>query len=152
VVRFNHGQQKVLQMSEPFLTVEADMKPMAKGRPRMARINGKVRLYTPKSTVTYERELAIMAHIEMEHRPPLEAPCKLLLEATFVPRNSLSKVKREALMDGPCVLKKDGDNLLKAVKDALNGIVYMDDRFVTDARVIKRYGIKEHVRVTVWTL
>jgi Holliday junction resolvase RusA-like endonuclease len=139
-------------MNELFLQISADMKPMAKGRPRVARINGHVRLYTPKSTATYERELAIMAHIEMEHRPPLEVPCKLLLEATFVPRNSLSKVKQMALMDGPCPLKKDGDNLLKAVKDALNGIVYVDDRYVTDAQVIKRYGIKEHVRVTVWCL
>jgi Holliday junction resolvase RusA-like endonuclease len=42
--------------------------------------------------------------------------------------------------------------LLKAVKDALNGIVYVDDRFVTDAQVIKRYGTEDHVRVTVWEL
>jgi Holliday junction resolvase RusA-like endonuclease len=111
-----------------------------------------VRLYTPKSTTTYERELAILAHIEMEHRPPLQAPCKLLLEATFTPPKSLSKVKRAAALDKPCPVKRDGDNLLKAVKDALTGIVYLDDRFVTDSQVIKKYGTEDHVRVTVWKL
>lgn len=139
-------------MSEPFLTVSADIKPMPKARPRVVRIHGKVRMYTPVSTVTYERELAIMAHIEMEHRPPLQSPCKLLLEATFTPPKSLSKVRRAALLEQPCVIKKDGDNLLKAVKDALSGIVYVDDRFVTDSQVIKRYGNYDNLKVTVWEL
>jgi Holliday junction resolvase RusA-like endonuclease len=139
-------------MSEPFLQISADMRPLPKARPRVARINGHVRLYTPKSTATYERELAIMAHIQMEHRPPLQSPCRLLLECTFTPPNSLSKVKHAAMIDQPCPVKKDGDNLLKSVKDALTGIVYVDDRFVTDSQVIKRYGTEDHVRVTIWTL
>jgi Holliday junction resolvase RusA-like endonuclease len=139
-------------MSEPFLQLSAAIRPMPKARPRFARINGKVRLYTPKSTTTYEREIAIMAHLQMEHRPPLEVPCKLLLEATFVPPKSLSKAKRAAVFNQPCPIKKDGDNLLKAVKDALNGVVYVDDRFVTDSQVIKRYGNYDHLKVTVWEL
>jgi Holliday junction resolvase RusA-like endonuclease len=139
-------------MTEPFLQISADMRPLPKARPRVVRINGKVRLYSPASTATYERELAILAHLQMEHRPPLQVPCKLLLECTFVPPQSLSKVRRAAAIGQPCPVKKDGDNLTKAVLDALNGIVWQDDRYVTDSQVIKRYGITEHVKVTVWCL
>jgi len=38
--------------------------------------------------------------------------------------------------DGPAVAM-DNDNLVKPVQDALNGLVYQDDRLVTDTRVRK---------------
>jgi Holliday junction resolvase RusA-like endonuclease len=139
-------------MTEPFIEIFAAIRAVPKARARFARIRGKVRLYTPKSTTTYEREIAIMAHLQMEHRAPLEVPCKLLLEATFVPPKSLSKAKRAEVFNKPCPIKKDGDNLLKAIKDALNGVVYVDDRFVTDSQVIKRYGNYDNLKVTVWEL
>ena len=65
-----------------------------------------------------------------QHRPrvPYDFPIKLVVICYFVgPKGYHTKVP-------------DGSNLLKFVEDGLNGIFWRDDRFIVDARVIKRYG------------
>lgn len=49
--------------------------------------------------------------------------------------------------------KPDGDNLLKLVLDALNGVVWRDDACVCDMRVVKRYAKSTpHTEVRVYGL
>jgi Holliday junction resolvase RusA-like endonuclease len=48
--------------------------------------------------------------------------------------------------------KPDADNVVKAVFDGLNGVLWRDDVLVVDLRVRKRYAATPCVRVEVWAL
>ncbi|WP_175829702.1 RusA family crossover junction endodeoxyribonuclease [Burkholderia cepacia] len=43
--------------------------------------------------------------------------------------------------------KPDSDNVVKALKDGMNGVVYVDDGQVVDLWVAKRYAVVPGVRV-----
>ena len=45
--------------------------------------------------------------------------------------------------------KPDGDNILKVVLDALNGLAYDDDRQVVKMCIIKAYGVNPGLVVQV---
>ena len=45
--------------------------------------------------------------------------------------------------------KPDADNILKAISDALNGIVYRDDSQVCDCSVVKLYSKNPRVEVSI---
>lgn len=64
---------------------------------------------------------------------------------------SFSKSKRElALNHGIFPTRKpDLDNVLKAVMDALNGVLYEDDKQVCSVRVTKYYAEREGLTVSV---
>ena len=44
---------------------------------------------------------------------------------------------------------KDVDKLARAVNDSLSGIVYVDDRFIADQELKKRYGEPERVEIVI---
>ena len=45
--------------------------------------------------------------------------------------------------------KPDADNVLKAVKDGMNGIVWIDDAQAVEYRISKRYSTSPCVQVSV---
>ena len=49
----------------------------------------------------------------------------------------------------PHTSKPDGDNLEKAVLDAMNGVVYHDDRLVWQSARVKVYGAENSVFVSL---
>ena len=78
--------------------------------------------YTPEPTKRYEAEVAKAALVEMQRHG--------IRRGTFTPPITIAV---------RCYFKdhrrRDGDNVLKAVQDACNGIVWDDDSDVRDARV-----------------
>jgi Holliday junction resolvase RusA-like endonuclease len=48
--------------------------------------------------------------------------------------------------------KPDADNVVKAIFDGLNGVLWRDDVQVVDLRVRKRYSAAPAVRVEVWAV
>lgn len=48
--------------------------------------------------------------------------------------------------------KPDGDNILKACKDALNGVVYLDDAQVVESGAVKKYATEPSVKIIVTEL
>lgn len=112
--------------------------PVAKGRPRAGSVAGKVRLFTPAKTVAYEGLIALAAEKAMDGAEPYLGPVSVSVTATFaIPSSWPPKKKAAALWHTG---RPDGDNLLKAVGDGLNGVVWKDDSQVASARIIKRYG------------
>lgn len=93
--------------------------------------------YTPKNATvqSYKQLIAVCAMRDFEG-PPLRCPVKLTIFAFFPrPQNLVWKTKempRLAMQKKP-----DGDNVLKAIKDALNGICWLDDRLVYDERICR---------------
>jgi Holliday junction resolvase RusA-like endonuclease len=45
--------------------------------------------------------------------------------------------------------RRDGDNLLKAVLDAANGILWADDRWIDGANIVRTGGTENRVTISV---
>jgi Holliday junction resolvase RusA-like endonuclease len=137
--------------------------PRGKGRPRFVRATG--RTYTPKETLSYEDRIYMIADIVFdEYELPLgrHVPVRLDIEAVFTrPKRLFRKADPDARIHAPQT-RVDADNIAKTVGDALQRLIFVDDRQVVEIRVTKHYGAildrKEktaelsHVLVTVYRL
>ena len=125
--------------------------PVAKGRPKFRRIGNFVSTYTPKKTASYESEIAKSAKEAMEGMEPLESPIKLNLMFIMPIPVSYSKKRKEACLNKSEQHLKlpDIDNMVKAVCDAMNGIVYKDDGQVVTLIAHKAYGLSPHVFIKI---
>lgn len=128
--------------------------PQGKGRARVGKIGGHARMFTPAKTVAYEGLIAMAAQQAMKGAQQMAGPCAVEVEAIFAIPASASKAKRAAMLQGYIRPTKnpDGDNILKAVCDGINGVVWADDVQAVDARVVKRYGATPGVHVMVASL
>lgn len=99
--------------------------PVAKQRPR---VYGKVAV-TPEKTKHYERLVGFYARRAMGEMQPYPNAVRLTVKAFFkIPESwTASKKKRALAGDLPHTQRPDLDNVLKAVKDGMNKIVYRDD-------------------------
>lgn len=122
--------------------------PVAKARAR-AGYGG--RFYTPKKTSEYESIVAFYAKTAMNGRPPIDSACVLSLVFHMPIAKSWSKKKREQAIFGELqhTSKPDLDNLIKAVKDGLNGIVWLDDSQVIKVIAEKKYSTEPKVECCV---
>lgn len=128
--------------------------PQGKGRPRVGKIGGHARMFTPEKTVAYEGLIAHAAQAAMAGRPPLEvaAACNVFIDCQ-VPASWSAKKQRAALAGEVLpTAKPDADNVIKAVFDGMNGVVWRDDVLAVDVRVRKRYSATPCVRVEVWSV
>lgn len=116
--------------------------PQGKGRPRAGKRGSHTVLYTPAKTVAYESLIAHCARAVMGNTEPFERPCALeVLSVRSVPA-SWSKRKRDAALRGELVpaKKPDADNILKAVGDGGNGVLWRDDAQIVRLLFSTRYG------------
>ena len=137
------------------LTFTIPGEPTAKGRPRATTVNGQARLYTPKKTVNYESLVALSAQQAMGDRTIFDGPVSLGINAVFQIPKSWSKKRRTANYHNPEYVTKrpDFDNILKAVCDGMNGVVWIDDSQVALIdRSSKVYGEYPGVFVVVRAL
>ena len=125
--------------------------PVAKGRARSFVRNGHVAHYTPEKTVLYENLVKMAAQIAMgfsvldPHKPldpPIDGACELHLTLHMPIPASWSTKKRLAALSGLILptVKPDTSNVLKAIEDALNGVVWVDDKQVVDHHIRRRYS------------
>ena len=125
--------------------------PRGKGRARFARRGNFVSTYTDSKTVDYETHIRACAIKAMGSSEPLESPVSVYLYARIPIPASYSKKKREACISGDIrpTKKPDIDNIAKAFLDAMNGIVYLDDKQVVSLHVTKVYGDTGCVNILV---
>ncbi len=130
--------------------------PTGKGRPiaKVRRLgNGKstVMMQTPAKTVNYEGKIALAAEAAMAGRAPMIGPMIVCIDLHFPVAPSWSKRRRAAaLADVETPTKRpDSDNVLKAICDGINGIVWADDVQVVDVVMRKRYREIPGVRVEI---
>lgn len=71
--------------------------------------------------------------------------------AYFEPPRSARKRRRQMMLDGeiPYDKKPDGDNIYKAVLDALNGAAFDDDKYVVAGYFFKGYAEEAHTDVVI---
>jgi Holliday junction resolvase RusA-like endonuclease len=126
--------------------------PQGKGRPRRDRMkNGAMVTHTPEATREYEGNFAYAARQAMGSKPPFPGPLNVAIEARFPIPASWSEHKKQRAVLGlirPTV-KPDWNNL-GGVTDALNQIVWVDDKQITDAQVTKLYSRRPSLIVRAW--
>lgn len=126
--------------------------PQGKGRAKIVKIGSFRRMATPAKTVAYEGLIAHAAQQAMAGAPLLEdaAACNVFIDAP-VPASWSAKKQRAALAGEVLpTTRPDADNVVKAVFDGCNGVLWRDDVQVVDLRVRKRYSSVPCVRVEVW--
>lgn len=127
--------------------------PVGKGRPRSTIVAGYVRVYTPPKTAAYERMVATYAKLAMGSRAPLTGPLSASMLFRYSVPKSFTKARRRAVLawEGPDYYlgRYDADNLTKAVLDALNGVVFNDDKQIVRLVVLKRPDANPGVDILV---
>lgn len=125
--------------------------PVGKGRPRIGRVGAHARMFTPPKTASYEGLIAHAGQQAMNGRALIEGPVMVEMDiALSIPQSMSKKRKAQALAGQLFPTKKpDMDNVIKAIYDGLNGVVWKDDVQVVKAVVGKRYGETPGVRVKV---
>jgi Holliday junction resolvase RusA-like endonuclease len=126
--------------------------PKAQGRPKFARRGKFVTAYDPKDSAQYKNNVAAQIVAQNPVLIPQGVPVKLSL-LFILPRpkyhysaNGVLKPRFESTRH---VTKPDSDNLEKAVKDAMTGIVWHDDSQVDITTKEKKYGEEPRVVITV---
>jgi Holliday junction resolvase RusA-like endonuclease len=119
--------------------------PVAKGRPRFSRQGG--RAFTPAKTVQAESTLAARVYtLVREHWTATAWPSReaMIVDVTFVlpVPQSWPAWKRAAALESLIrpTCRPDVDNLVKLTKDALNGILWLDDSQIVGLTATKVYG------------
>lgn len=127
------------------ITFHVDGEPKAQPRPRAFAMGGRARMYNPATAEGWKSCVADGARRHIP-REPITLP--VAVEVTFWmprPKNHYGSGRNaQQLKPGSPfyhVAKPDGDNLIKAVLDALTTLrVWHDDSLVVDTRVVKRYA------------
>lgn len=120
-------------------------KPQGKARPRFTRSG---HTYTPGSTAAYEERVKLA--YKQAGGGKLSGFVSADILAVFTVPKSYTKAQRAAALNASFAPKKpDCDNIAKIILDALNGLAYDDDAQVVKLRVEKRYGMTDHVTVTL---
>jgi Holliday junction resolvase RusA-like endonuclease len=117
--------------------------PHGKDRPRVGRNR---KMYTPKATVDFEEAIAISALAQIkklsDDAGPIEGPVAIEVVFAFeIPKSYTAKKRSDC--SGQKILHTktpDVDNCLKALKDAMNKIVYRDDSQVCYVEAAKIYA------------
>jgi len=108
-------------------------------------------VFTDKDMAKYENMVRLMASQAMQKYgcEMSEAPMIAVYDIYFQIQKSVSKRERERrLMPFPLAdIKPDTDNIAKVISDGCNGVVYRDDKQITDHRIRKFYSEKPYVYV-----
>lgn len=106
--------------------------------------------FTPAKQRAEMGAIKLFGQRAMEGRPPLDCAVLLIVLAIFPYPGSWSQKKRDA--NPYKISKPDCDNISKLVKDALNGVVWLDDARIAESHIVKEYGIVPGIKLTVRVL
>lgn len=127
------------------IVIEGD--PIAKGRPRFTRTG---RVYTDARTRQAENTIRAAWLTQATGREPHVGPVSIRIQFVFQAPVSWPKWRRDlAQYEGqvPHLGRPDVDNLVKAIKDGLNGLAWVDDSQVTRLMARKDYGPASVTRI-----
>jgi Holliday junction resolvase RusA-like endonuclease len=135
-------------IAEQAITVAISGEPVAKGR---ARITRRGFAYTPAATRKYEAHGRLAAQLAMDGRPPIEGPVRISVVVELPVPSSWSARKKAGALAGGIrpTSRPDVDNYVKAILDAVNGIVLADDALVVELHAIKHYGSVPQMVATI---
>ena len=122
------------------VSFEVQGDPVPKARARTVRKGGRTWSFTPRKVAEWEK--IVRGEAEKHFMEPFTGPVALTIG--FYMRRPKSRRKDNYVETTP-----DLDNLEKAVLDGLNGVAYVDDRFVVVKSAAKLYVRGDEPRVSV---
>ncbi len=133
------------------MRVEIDGKAKGKGRPRFAKKGRFITTYTPKETKDYEKGIknAVLRAIEGKDNNLYYKKLKMVIKVIYEPIKSISKKKRSELIGTYYDKKPDIDNIIKSIMDALNKVVYEDDKQIVQLIAEKFYGEQDKIIIEI---
>lgn len=125
--------------------------PVGKGRPRFARRGNFVSTYTDSKTASYENLVKIKAQEVMAGRVAIAGPVQVSVGIWVTPPASWSQKKQRMALDNKILptSKPDIDNVIKGIFDAMNDIVWRDDKQVVNVSAYKLYSCIAQTTVSV---
>ena len=125
--------------------------PVGKGRPRFARRDAFVTTYTPEKTASYENLVKVKAEEAMVGRELIAGAVAVTILLFITPPASWSNKKMLQALNHEIMptTKPDVDNIIKGIFDAMNEIVWNDDKQVVDVTIRKRYANTARATVEV---
>lgn len=133
------------------LVIPGDPRGKERAKPSTRIVDGVVvhRHYTPKATVAYESLVRIVAAEAMRGEPPWKGAVHVALLMVYPVAASWSKKRQAAALAGTIrpTRSPDCDNVLKAISDGCNKVVFVDDRQIVEVLMRKVYGDRPRVVV-----
>lgn len=129
--------------------------PVGQGRPRFTTIGGHVKAYDTKESRNEKAVVRLAAQQAMEKQswtfPSSDMPIKVEIISYRKAPKSAQRWFNEAGLHGDIVplTKPDTDNISKLYLDAMNSVVYPDDKQVYDLRICKAYSEQPRTEVVV---
>ena len=126
---------------------------VGKGRPKFARRGDFVHTYTPEKTASYENLVKLYSQMAMKKAKMsiTDRPVNVsIVVRAPIPKSFTKKKKMDAAAN---ILKPtskpDLDNVAKGILDAMNGIVFHDDKQVVALSIMKMYNVEPYTTVFV---
>lgn len=127
-----------------------NIEPQTQLRPRASRRGRAIVVYDPPKVKAFKAKLHAMAQEQFKGEP-LDGPLEVNWWFYRPVQTSISKAEKDRRLSGvePPVVKPDLSNYLKASEDALNGVLWVDDRVIVIERCFKRYSETPRIEVEV---
>lgn len=121
--------------------------PEAQARPRATRMGRGIRLYDPKKTADFKKQLHLLA--SAKHVVPIQEALSVEIWFYRTVQKSISKKEHLRRTTGRVrpTVKPDTDNYIKSTLDALNGILWRDDAQIVDLTAHKFYSDNPRIEI-----
>ena len=143
----------------PEIRIVVPGQPVGKGRPKAARRRKKgggdyIAMITPGKTANYENLVKLVAYQAMNGRQLINGAVRLSIRLEVSIPSSWSMKKQQKALSKQLfpTTTPDTDNCVKAISDAINGVVWKDDKQVVELFVVKRYSLTPCAIVTILEL
>ncbi len=134
-------------------TVPGAIVPWQRARRRQF-ANGTHVTFTSREVEAYHSTVRMAAAQAMAGRPPLECAVGMSVRAVFAVPASWSRKRRALALseDLHKVTKPDIENMAKGAMDALQSVVYVDDRQIVGLTACKVYGETPRLEIAIFPL
>ena len=110
--------------------------------------------YTPKDVKQYARDIQYSFYAKYPTWLPsflYQKPLKVEIQVYKKISKSFSKTIKQKAITGEIrpLVKPDCDNISKNILDALNGVVYPDDKQIVELTVKKFYSESDYVKIKI---
>lgn len=134
------------------VVINLDIEPTPQLRPRATRRGGFIHVYDQPKVKAYKLAVKRLAEqTKPGQHDPLTGPLEVKVTFYRTVQRSLSKAETDRRLTNKVkpTTKPDVDNYIKALLDALNGILWKDDAQIVKLEAQKRYAKKGHVEIVI---
>lgn len=135
------------------MKITFDIEPVQQQRPRATRFGRGIRMYDPPKTAKFKKELRAMAQAQYKGKP-LTGPLKVTFRFYRPIQTSISKKEHDLRASGVHrpIVKPDISNFVKSAEDALNGVLWEDDKLIVTEVSGKYYADNPRIEMEIETL